>query len=61
MKFMQNNNKVSIDISLAVACLQQGQIVAFPTETVYGLGADANNPHAISKVFEAKADPAIIL
>jgi len=32
--------------------------VAFPTETVYGLGADASNPQAVSKIFEVKARPA---
>lgn len=38
--------------------LKQGSIVAFPTETVYGLGASAWNPLAISRVFEAKKRPA---
>jgi L-threonylcarbamoyladenylate synthase len=38
--------------------LKQGSIVAFPTETVYGLGASAWNPQAIGKVFEAKKRPA---
>jgi L-threonylcarbamoyladenylate synthase len=38
--------------------LRQGSIVAFPTETVYGLGASAWNPLAIGKVFEAKNRPA---
>lgn len=37
--------------------IQNGGIVAFPTETVYGLGADAWNPTAILKVFEAKGRP----
>ncbi len=42
----------------AVELLHQGQLVAFPTETVYGLGADASNPDAIAKVFAAKGRPA---
>ncbi|WP_138429374.1 L-threonylcarbamoyladenylate synthase [Fodinibius saliphilus] len=38
--------------------LNRGDLVAFPTETVYGLGADAWNPTAIQKVFDQKARPA---
>jgi L-threonylcarbamoyladenylate synthase len=45
------------DISLAAQSLKAGELVAFPTETVYGLGADAFNPSAIAKVFEAKKRP----
>ena len=41
----------------AVAVLQRGGIVAFPTETVYGLGADALNEAAVQKVFQAKGRP----
>lgn len=37
--------------------LKSGEVVAFPTETVYGLGADAKNPDAIKKVFEIKGRP----
>ncbi len=37
--------------------LQAGELVAFPTETVYGLGADAANPAAVSKIFAAKGRP----
>ncbi|RDW20535.1 L-threonylcarbamoyladenylate synthase [Oceanobacillus chungangensis] len=44
-------------INQAAALLKQGQTVAFPTETVYGLGADATNPEAVSKIFEAKGRP----
>jgi len=36
----------------------KGGVVAFPTETVYGLGADALNPSAVQKIFEAKGRPA---
>jgi L-threonylcarbamoyladenylate synthase len=41
----------------AVEILRAGGLVAFPTETVYGLGADAANPHAVARVFEAKGRP----
>jgi L-threonylcarbamoyladenylate synthase len=43
---------------LAVRALRAGDVVAFPTETVYGLGADARNPDAVSKVFALKGRPA---
>ncbi|WP_163539112.1 L-threonylcarbamoyladenylate synthase [Gracilibacillus sp. YIM 98692] len=42
----------------AAQCLQQGEVVAFPTETVYGLGADATNEEAVKKIFQAKGRPA---
>jgi L-threonylcarbamoyladenylate synthase len=41
----------------AAALLKQGEAVAFPTETVYGLGADATNVQAVRKIFEAKGRP----
>lgn len=44
-------------IQKAVTILQQGRLVAFPTETVYGLGADARNPVAIQRIFAAKGRP----
>lgn len=37
--------------------VRQGEVVGFPTETVYGLGADATNPDAIDKIFKAKGRP----
>ncbi|MBX3677116.1 MAG: threonylcarbamoyl-AMP synthase [Rhodocyclaceae bacterium] len=46
------------DIAEAVALLRRGELVAFPTETVYGLGADAANPAAVAKIFAAKDRPA---
>ena len=49
---------MSADIEKAVALLRQGELVAFPTETVYGLGADAGNPSAVAKIFAAKGRPA---
>jgi L-threonylcarbamoyladenylate synthase len=42
----------------AAARLAAGDVVAFPTETVYGLGADATNPRATARVFELKGRPA---
>ena len=42
----------------AVERLRQGGLVAFPTETVYGLGADATNPQAVRRIFTAKGRPA---
>lgn len=41
-------------ITTAISLLKQGEIIAFPTDTVYGLGADAFNEEAILKLFEAK-------
>jgi L-threonylcarbamoyladenylate synthase len=49
---------VNGEIEAAVAVLRAGGLVAFPTETVYGLGADASNPGAVRKIFEAKGRPA---
>lgn len=46
------------EIDRAVDALREGEVVAFPTETVYGLGADAQNPEAVRKVFELKGRPA---
>lgn len=42
----------------AARALEAGELVAFPTETVYGLGADALNPAAVAKIFAAKGRPA---
>ena len=46
-----------ISVSDAVEVLLQGQIVGLPTETVYGLGADATNESAVAQVFKAKNRP----
>lgn len=46
------------DIDHAVAILKSGGLVAFPTETVYGLGADASNAIAVAKIFAIKERPA---
>jgi L-threonylcarbamoyladenylate synthase len=45
-------------VQAAAAALRRGELVAFPTETVYGLGADARSPAAVAKVFAAKGRPA---
>jgi len=48
----------SESIQYAAELLRQGKLVAIPTETVYGLGADASNPEAVVKIFAAKGRPA---
>jgi L-threonylcarbamoyladenylate synthase len=51
-------------IAEAAAIIRAGGLVAFPTETVYGLGADATNPRAVARIYEAKQralnDPLIV-
>jgi L-threonylcarbamoyladenylate synthase len=49
--------EISTDRNAAVELLRQGDIVALPTETVYGLAADALSPIALTKIFEAKGRP----
>ena len=44
-------------IKKAAKLLKDGELVAFPTETVYGLGADATNDKAVAKIFEMKGRP----
>ncbi|GGD37440.1 L-threonylcarbamoyladenylate synthase [Sinisalibacter lacisalsi] len=44
-------------IARAGQILRAGGLVSFPTETVYGLGADASNDHAVARIFEAKGRP----
>ena len=46
------------DIALAAEMIKNGQVVGIPTETVYGLGADASNEEAVRSVFAAKGRPA---
>lgn len=46
------------ELEAAVAALRNGELVAFPTETVYGLGANARDPSALRRIFEAKGRPA---
>lgn len=44
-------------LALAARALKEGQLVAFPTETVYGLGADANNESGVSRIYKVKGRP----
>ena len=53
---LPGNNPAAI--AQAVRHLQAGQLVAFPTETVYGLGADASSDAAVAQIFAAKGRPA---
>jgi L-threonylcarbamoyladenylate synthase len=46
------------EIVQAVEVLRAGDLVVFPTETVYGLGANASDPAAVRKIFEIKGRPA---
>jgi L-threonylcarbamoyladenylate synthase len=55
--YRAGNRDVSSVIDQAVEILRRGGIVAFPTETVYGLGADARNAQAVQRVFEVKGRP----
>lgn len=55
---MKTELLTSKDIQHAGGLLKAGEVVAFPTETVYGLGADATNELAVKKVFTAKGRPA---
>jgi L-threonylcarbamoyladenylate synthase len=48
---------VTTDIAMAAAALRRGELVAFATETVYGLGADATNGKAVAGIYEAKGRP----
>ena len=51
-------NNIDVDaVKQAAKVIQDGGLVAFPTETVYGLGADAFNKEAVSKVYEIKQRP----
>jgi L-threonylcarbamoyladenylate synthase len=48
---------MSVDLEKACALLRKNELVAFPTETVYGLGANALEPQAVLKIFETKGRP----
>lgn len=54
MEILKSNSE---NIQRAVNELRAGSLVAFPTETVYGLGADGFNKIAVAKIFEAKERP----
>ena len=47
-----------VEIEIAAAAIRDGGLVIFPTETVYGLGADATNAAAIAEIFRLKRRPA---
>ncbi|MCA9072222.1 MAG: threonylcarbamoyl-AMP synthase [Planctomycetaceae bacterium] len=48
---------IGSNLSRASELIREGHLVAFPTETVYGLGANALNPEAVARIFEAKGRP----
>lgn len=52
-----DSEMLSVCLREAARCLKQGGLVAFPTETVYGLGADALNETAAKRIYEAKGRP----
>ena len=52
------SNCTADTIADAAAALKAGHLVAFPTETVYGIGADARNPVAVQRIYEVKGRPA---
>ncbi|RHW40014.1 threonylcarbamoyl-AMP synthase [Lysinibacillus yapensis] len=54
---VDNNSNCEKSYTQAVDLLNNGEVVAFPTETVYGLGAVATNDEAVKKIFEAKGRP----
>lgn len=54
---METKRFTANDIKEAAACLKQGQLVSFPTETVYGLGANALSEAAVKQVYEVKGRP----
>lgn len=58
MQTMSSLRLLSRDVSLGAELLCAGGLVAFPTETVYGLGADAGNSEAVSRIFTLKGRPA---
>jgi L-threonylcarbamoyladenylate synthase len=51
------SNPTQVEIKKASQALMDGHLVAFPTETVYGLGADATNEKAVSRVYSVKGRP----
>ena len=57
METLQLHENDSAAVALAAKLLQEGQLVALPTETVYGLGANGLDPDAVAKIFAAKGRP----
>ncbi len=56
-KLVKIDKNIDYVVAEAAQFIKDGEIVAFPTETVYGLGADGLNPKAIKKIFDAKGRP----
>ena len=54
---MQPDFAIPVDFDTAAALLKAGDICAFPTETVYGLGADATSTEAVLKIYQTKQRP----
>ena len=57
IKKIEAKNMTSLDFEEAVRFLREGKLVAFPTETVYGLGGDAFDPTASARIYAAKGRP----
>jgi len=57
---LEHVTKNSPQIVQAAELLKKNELVAFPTETVYGLGANAKSDEAVAKIYSAKEDRAII-
>jgi L-threonylcarbamoyladenylate synthase len=53
----RNSDEAAAAVLRAAALLREGKLVAFPTETVYGLGANATDPIAVARIFAAKGRP----
>jgi len=57
MNTLSYNPRSMTSLDAAVRLLREGRLVAFPTETVYGLGADAGHPEAIDRLYRVKGRP----
>ena len=57
IKATEINNGTKAELAMAADVIKSGGLVVFPTETVYGLGADATDPNAVKKIYEAKGRP----
>ena len=57
ISMIKNVSEAEEKIREAAECIKNGGTVVFPTETVYGLGADALNEEAVEKIFKAKGRP----
>jgi L-threonylcarbamoyladenylate synthase len=54
---MTDTSEITENLAEYAARLRAGEVVAFPTETVYGLGADATNSDAVLRIYETKGRP----